>query len=315
MTARTPSVPTAGRAARFAAYVAGGAALAVVLAACGGGGSSASSVSSGSGATPSGSASFTAVSGKVIAASATSAAVQETSGPQTVEFSSGTHFTSTVSTTRSSLATGDCVTVSSNPADTGSSGTATPAPTSISAKTITVTSTAGCATGNGGPGAFAGGGFPGGGGFTPPAGGFSGTGSSPRPFPTGTAFPGFGGQRGSAGRGGFAGRGFGGAFGTVTSISPSSITVKSTFGSSRTVTVKTTSATTYDATSEGTATDVKKGLCVTAIGSDDVSGNLAARSVSISSPVNGSCPAPRVFGEFGGRGFGSGGLSGGAGSA
>jgi hypothetical protein len=48
-----------------------------------------------------------------------------------------------------------------------------------------------------------------------------------------------------------------------------------------------------------------------------VSGNLDARTVSISSPVNGTCPAARQFtGGFGRGGFGAtGGATGGAGGA
>jgi hypothetical protein len=191
---------------------------------------------------------------------------------------------------------------------------------------VTITSTSGCEQGIGGSGGFTTGrGFPGGGSFTPPAGGFGEGGT--RPTPTGTSFPGFG--SGSSGRGGFAGR-FGGAFGTIASITGSSFTVKSAFGAiagatptaatgtttGTTTTVKTTSTTTYDVTSTGSASQVKKGLCVNAIGSDDVSGVLDARSVSISPPVNGSCPATRGFtGGFGGPGFGSGSSTGGAGGA
>jgi hypothetical protein len=93
--------------------------------------------------------------------------------------------------------------------------------------------------------------------------------------------------------------------------------VTSSFGSDTTISVKTTASTTYEATTTGTASDVKQGLCVDAIGSDDVSGVLDARSVSISSPVNGTCPVARqLTGGFGRGGFGSaGGFPGGTGGA
>jgi hypothetical protein len=291
---------------RVATCAAGGATLSVVLAACGGG-SSPTSVASTTGSNSANNASFSSVSGKVIAASASSAAVQETSGPQTIDFSSSTRFTATASTTRSSLAKGDCVTVASTATGAGTSSRPTPGatpsvPRNVTARSVTVTSTSGCPQATGGQGGF--GGFPRGN-FTPPAGGF-GEGGTPRPFPTASGFP--GGRFGSGGSGGFR-TGFGGAFGTIAAISGSSFTVKSSFGSSTTITVKTTSSTTYDATSTTSASAVQKGQCVNAIGSDDVSGVLDARSVSISSPVNGTCPAPTTSfggfgGGFGGRGFG-----------
>jgi hypothetical protein len=203
--------------------------------------------------------------------------------------------------------------VSSTNTGTGGAGRPTPGatptfPTDVTATSVTVTSTSGCQQVTGGQGGFPGGqgGFPGGGSFTPPAGGF-GEGGTSRPVPTSSAFPGGSGSF----RGRFGGGGVGGAFGTITAIGGSSFTVKSSFGSGTTITVKTTASTMYDATSTGSATDVKKGLCVNAIGSDDVSGVLDAQSVSISSPVNGACPVPRQFGGF----VRSGGFPGGPGGA
>lgn len=305
---------TGRRTPRLAMIVGGGAALVTLLGACGGG--SSPSVSSTTGTSANGSAvSIASVSGKVIASSATSAAVQQTSGPATVDYGSDTRFTTTASTTRAALATGDCVTVSTGTTDSAATNGATAAPTTITAKTVTVTSTSGCQPPSGFGRVPGGGSFtpPAGGGFTPPAGGFGENGGTPRPFPTGSAFPRLG-----PGSGGFVRRAFGGAFGTIASITATSFTVTSPFGSSTTTTVKTTSSTMYDATSAGSAADVKSGKCVTAVGSDDVSGNLDARSVSISSPVNGSCPAaPAVggFGGFAGGRFATGGFPEGSGGA
>jgi hypothetical protein len=237
------------------------------------------------------------VSGKVIAASASSAAVQQTSGPQTIAFSSQTRFTSTSSATRASLVTGDCVSVESTDAGSSVSGSrptpgATPSfPTTLTAREITITSTSGCPQPTGGQGGF--GEFPRGG-FTPPPGATASSGAVAGGAEAGGSVP---------GPTTFRGR-FGGAFGTITAIAGSSITVKSTFGGSATTAVKTTSSTTYVTTASVSASAVKKGLCVTAIGADDVSGVLNARSVSISQPVNGSCPAQSFSGGgFGGPGF------------
>lgn len=302
------------RVVRRLTHVAGAATLGLVLAACGGS-SSPSSVSSTTGAGDASTTSFDAVSGKVIAASASSAAVQETSGPQTVDYGTDTRFTSTSSTSRSSLATGDCVAVTS--ADSGGADRVRPTPgatpsfpTKVTARSITVTSTSGCQQPT-----EAAGGFPRGN-FTPPAGGFGESGT-PRPFPSASGFP--RGRFGGSGtfRTGIGGA-FGGAFGTITAVNGSTIVVKSSFGSDNVTTVTTTSSTTYQATSTGSAADVKPGTCVNAIGSDDISGVLQARSVSISQPVNGECPAGSTFGGrgFGGPGFlTSGGAPGGTGGA
>ncbi len=130
-----------------------------------------------------------AASGSVAALGASSMEVQNAStGQTTVNWTSTTTFSKTVSEAVSSLASGDCVTVSGTPSKTSK--------TTIAARTITVqaASSTGSCTGGfraGGPsgtgGGFAGGGFPGGGTLRPrgaEGGAGGGTGSS---LPSGAA--------------------------------------------------------------------------------------------------------------------------------
>lgn len=316
--------------ARAITVAVGAATAAMMLAGCGGGSTPSSGTNSVGGSNPEGggtggtgasTTSFDVVSGKVIAASATSATVQATTGPSTVAFSSSTRFTKASSAVRSSLAKGDCVTVTSTRAATGGSGTgaaadgtATP-PTHVTARSVTVTSTSACSQLR--TQATPGGGFNG----TPPAGssprfngevpggrGFGGGGAPPQfsggggaPQPEATGSPGAGGSfSGGPGRV-LRGRFGGGVFGTITAINGSSFTVKPNFAQAGTTTVKTTADTTYEQVATASATDVTKGECLSAAGSTDVSGVLDARSASISQPVKGKCSAATP--SFGGPQF------------
>lgn len=111
------------------------------------------------------------------------------------------------------------------------------------------------------------------------------------------------GQRAGGGYGGGAG-GFG-LSGTVTAVTPSSITLAvrsfqrpsgsaspSSAASARVTTrsllVTTTGGTTYSIDSRGTAKNLLAGLCVTATGQQSAS-TLAARSLLVSQSVNGAC--------------------------
>lgn len=257
------------------AVVVGGTTLAFVLAGCGGG-STPSTSNRALSKSANDATAFDVVSGKVIAAGASTASVQGDTGPQSIAYSSTTRLTKTSSTTRSALATGDCVSV-------GSAGGSS----NVTARTVTITSTSGCPT---------------------PVSRRNGTtgpvnGGAPRPFATGS--PGFGGLQRGPGNTRFASRGI---FGTVVAVGPSSFTVRSVFGStSSRTTVKTTSSTAYAATTSATASDVVKGQCVNAVGTTDVSGVLEARSISISAPVKGGCPvsdAGLFVRNFGGPGPG-----------
>jgi len=275
---------------RFASVGAGLAALGMLVAGCGGS-SPASQVTSQS------AQSFDVVSGSVLAATATGASVQSASGPASIAYSSITRFTKTSTTQRSSLAKGDCVTVMPvRPSNAGaqattSGATAEPART-VTAAVVTVTSTSGCQRPNGTQ--FQGGpsrGF----GF-----GSGGSGEGGAPGPNRTGFPQPGGF--PSGGPGTARRGFfGGAFGTISSITGSTVALTTVFAQGGTTTVKTTSATVYDETVTATRTQVVAGECVNAFGTTDVSGVLDARSVSITKPVNGACRS--VSSPFGGGRF------------
>ncbi|HVV74989.1 MAG TPA: hypothetical protein VHC43_03060 [Mycobacteriales bacterium] len=279
---------------RALSVVAGVAGIGAVLAGCGGGSSPTTTLSAEGASGGATTSSFQVVSGKVLAASATTATVQAASGPSTVAFSSSTRFTKTSAVTRSSLAKGDCVMVATAEPATR---TATPSqpPSRVTARSVTVTSSTGCnvgARGQSPPGAQPQGGFARQFTGTPPTGGpgFSSGEQQPRPFATGS--PGSGGNR----RGFVRGRFGGGVFGTVTSIRASSFVVKPAFGQSGTTTVKTTSKTTYDEIASATASDVTTGACLSAAGTTDVSGVLDARTASISLSVKGQCPAASRFG-------------------
>ena len=97
-------------------------------------------------------------------------------------------------------------------------------------------------------------------------------------------------------RGGF------GAFGKVTAVSGTGFTVESARpGSSDTssVSVTTTSATTWTTSAKATSKDVKVGRCVNSVGRPDSTGAITATSIAVSQPVNGQCAV-----MFGGPGMG-----------
>jgi hypothetical protein len=272
--------------------IGGAVTLGVVLAGCGGGSSPSGNVTSGGAGAGAATTSFEAVSGKVIAASMTSATVQAASGPSTIAFNTATRFTKSSSTKRSSLAKGDCVTVASTDATVPTARSTTGAttngiprpPRKVTARSVTITSTSGCSQARPARGGFTG---------TPPGGGPAGQ------------------------RPGIVRNRFGvGVLGTVTSISGSTFTVASTFAESAMTTVTTTADTTYDAIATVSAADITKGVCLSAVGSTDVSGVLDARSVTISQPVAGACRSAAMPGG-GGRFFtnaGPGGPPGGSGA-
>ncbi|HEX3825546.1 MAG TPA: hypothetical protein VHV79_13890 [Mycobacteriales bacterium] len=283
--------------------------VAVVAAGCGSSGSTASP--NAPAASPSSSASanggpgtgrngqvfrrFVPVAGKVVSINSAGAQVQTSTGTSTVAWASSTRFSKIATISLAALVKGDCVTVSST-------GNTARAASAITARTVSVTSTSGCARGLG----RAGGGFGGGsGGGAPGNGNFGsaapfGSGGSPRPLPSGSGSPG----RGFGGPG-FNGQGFGGAFGTVASVSGSSFVVTSLIGSKK-VTVTTTPTTTFTATSSATQASLVTGTCASALGSKTSNGTVDALSITISTPTNGKCPAaptlrgPGGFGGFGG---------------
>jgi hypothetical protein len=89
-----------------------------------------------------------------------------------------------------------------------------------------------------------------------------------------------------------------GADGQLVQISGNTLTLSSTSGIDTTVTY--TASTVITKTSTGTVADVVPGVCITATGAKDATGAITAATVSVSSPVNGSCSAGFGFGGGGG---------------
>jgi hypothetical protein len=266
---------------------AGLATMALALAACGSGGGSTTSAASSPNPTSSAGTgrsggSFASASGKATQLGSSGVKVATSSGTATVVWAGSTRFTKVATSDKSSLAVGDCVSVTSAPGNAGSSATSAP----IKATTVTITGTSACAARTG-PGGFGSGGSSGGTPFPRPSG-----------APTGRPGGGFGGPGG----------GFRGAVGTVTSVSNAQIKLKTIgFGSSSPTTsrtVTTTSATTYRTSATSTSSALAKGSCVSAIGSKTSAGVIDAFSITMSAPTSGTCPVLSA-------GFGSGPFGGG----
>ena len=249
--------------------------------------------SAGGGNTASGARAFPGATGLLAQIDGSTLQVQGTDAQTAVTYSSGTRFSNTVATQRSSIVVGDCVQVRSpRPA----SGTGNPPPTAApSAATgpITAASVDISPAVNGTCSAFGGLGAPG---ARLP--GTSGDPTRPPGAPSGqTRGPGAGGN----GIGGF------GAFGKVTAVNGTSFSVESsrpqsssaTTGTPKTRIVDTTAATTYTRTAAATAKALVVGLCVTALGKASDTGSIAATSISLRPAQNGTCSS-----GFGRRGQG-----------
>jgi hypothetical protein len=300
--AATNRASAAGR--RWVPALAGLGIVVLSVAACGGNGTTAApatpaaTVASpavpGSSPTPTaGQAAFPGVVGTAAAVSGSNLEVQNpTSGQVTVTFTATTPITDTVAVTSKDVTVGSCVTVVGKPSATGA------AAKSVTATSVTISAPVkGACTAAGGFGGFGGGGF-GGGGFGRGGGGAGATprpSFSPRPRPSGS-------------RGAFGNGAFGGANGKVTLVSASGFVVQgrnraagsggSTGSTSTTsVTVTTTAATKYLKTITAAPSALKVGQCITALGTANSIGAIAARSIRISQPGPTGC----VTG-FGGRG-------------
>jgi Domain of unknown function (DUF5666) len=281
---------TLGR--RWAPTLAGVGIVVLAVTACGGGGTTATpatpAATVASPAAPSSSpaptgtrAAFPGTVGTAAAVSGSSLEVQNpTSGQVTVTFSASTAITDTVTVTSKDVKVGSCVTVAGKPAAAGT------ASKSVTATSVTISAPVkGNCTAAGGFGGFggggAGGGFGGGGGSSPrPS-------FSPRPRPSGS-------------RGAFGGGGFGGADGKVTSVSASGFVVQGRNPAAATgtsITVTTSATTKYLKTVTAGPSALKVGQCITAVGTPNSIGAVAARSIRISQPGPNGCVT-----EFAGRG-------------
>jgi hypothetical protein len=294
MIGATNRASAAGR--RWVPALAGLGLVVLGVAACGSGGSSAT-VAGTAAASPAAQASspaptpsqaaFPGVVGTAAAVSGSSLEVQNpTSGQVTVTFTATTPITETVTATAKDVTVGSCVTVVGKPSAAGS------ATGPVTATTVTISAPV---KGNCAGGAGFGGGGGGGGGFGPGGGG-AGVGAtprpsfSPRPRPTGS-------------RGAFGNGAFGGANGKVTSASATGFVVQArgrtagTAGTDISVTVITNSASKYLKTVTAKPSALKVGQCITALGTPNSIGAVAARSIRVSQPGPSGC----VTG-FGGRG-------------
>lgn len=269
-----------------------------VLAACGsssssGGGGASTTTESNGNRQPSAAFRGSSVSGTIKSVGSAGVAVKTSTGTSNVAFGTTTRFTTVSDASRSDVKSGDCISAGSKDGSFGA--------TELTATSISITSTSSCQDGFGG--GFGGGaprgGLPSGVPTGVPTGAPTGLppqgGSTTGGAPTGTP------PSGAPG-GGFGGRGpggFGGALGTVTSVSGSTIVIKSVSGSKTTIT--TTDNTTYSSRSTGKASDAMTGKCLSAFG--QTSGTtLDAATVTISSPSGGKCQADTA--GFGGLGLG-----------
>ena len=250
-------------------------------------------------------------SGSIAALQASSMEVQNAStGQTTVSWTTSTQFSKTVTEAVSTLAAGDCVTVTGTPSKSSK--------TTIAARSITVSSpssTGTCTAGPGNRGTSAGGAF--GGGFFRRSGG-SGSGGTRPSFPAGAA------------------RRFSGAAslaiasGKVTTVSGSTVSVTGvdvslgSFGKASTsksskssksakpvapktesLKITTSGSTTVSATQSAAATDLAVGDCVTAFGPSATNGAVTASTVRITSTGGATCTSGFGGGGFGGFGGGA----------
>ena len=297
----TNRASAAGR--RWAPALAGLGIVVLSVAACGSGGSSAT-VAGTAAASPAAQASspaptpsqaaFPGVVGTAAAVSGSSLEVQNpTSGQVTVTFTAATPIIETVTATAKDVTVGSCVTVVGKPSTAGSAT----GPVTATTVTISAPVKGTCAGGAG----FGGGGF---GGFGRGGGGAGGAGggATPRPSFSPRARP-------TGSRGAFGNGAFGGANGKVTSVSATGFVVQArgrTAGTAGTapaagtdisVTVITNSASKYLKTVTAKASALKVGQCITALGTANSIGAVAARSIRVSQPGPSGCVS-----GFGGRG-------------
>ncbi len=240
------------------------------------------------------------VSGIVAAVSGKTLQVQNDTSQTAVTYGTSTALTQSVPATAADVVVGMCAVVRSattasgtaTPAATAPAAPAAPAPTAVTASTVVLSPALNgtCAGGLGGFGGF--GGF--GGGFRGGPGATATDGSVPTDQPARVRPPGAGGRGG----------GFGGAVGIVTAVSSSGFIVanvafprgaatggdaSSSPPPTTSVAVSTTGATTYTKDAQATSSAIKAGVCVTARGTADSSGTLAATAIAIRPAVNGAC--------------------------
>jgi hypothetical protein len=258
-------------------------ALAVTACSSGGTGSTAAPAVSSSPAPASSQQAFPGVTGTAAAVSGSSLEVQNpTSGQVTVTFTSSTAITDDVSATPTDVKVGSCVTViGQSPASGGTASGATASRT-VTATTVSIsTPVNGDCTAAGGFGAA-------------------------RPQGNPSARPSFSARPRPSGSAGAFGGGFGGANGKVTSLSATGFVVQgrnpaaggNAGGTTTTVAVTTTSTTKYTKVADAKSSALKAGECITAVGTTNSIGAVAAKTIRISQPGANGC----VTGFGGGSG-------------
>jgi hypothetical protein len=301
-TTRSTSSATPGRQGTLRALaVAGPVLLALaVLSACGGGGTSPAAAS-----TPSQSAdaqpdrpaggpggAFPGADGLLAAVDGKTLQVQGTDTQTAVTYSGTTTITSTVKASASDIKVGSCVAARPAMAAAGSSSSAPTSADTVAAATVTISDPVDgtCVPAFGGAG---GGGRPG---------GQAGARPSGAPPASPGAVPSPGGPRGN-GRAPAA-------VGKVTSVDGDTFVVQRSAGpptvgagatgsaapAPTSVTVTTTNATVYTKSVKAGATALQTGTCVTAVGTADDTGTIAATSIAVRPADGGLC----TNGRFGG---------------
>ncbi|MGD0746707.1 MAG: DUF5666 domain-containing protein [Acidimicrobiales bacterium] len=259
--------------------------------------------------------------GSVAALQASSMEVQNTStGQTTVSWTSTTQFSKTVSESVSSLAAGDCVTVTGTPSKSSK--------TTIAARSITLltpSSTGSCTNrGTAGGTSTGGAGFGGAGGFNFRRGGAGGTSGTRPSFPAGSArrFAGAGSIAIASGKvTGVSGStvsvsgidispgSFAGGKAASSKSSKSSKSAKPVTPKTQNLKITTSGSTTLSSTQSAASTDLAVGDCVTAVGPSATNGAVTATTVRITSTGGATCTSG--FGGGGGGFFGGGGGGGG----
>jgi hypothetical protein len=265
MSAATTSRAAARRSwrRRWTPALAGFGIVALAATACGTAGTVATPAAPSSSPVPASTpAAFPGVVGTAAAVSGSSLEVQNpTTGQVTVTFTATTAITETLTVTSQDVTVGSCVTVVGQPSATGA------ATRSVTATSVTIsTPVKGNCIGTGG--------------FGGPRGAASPRPSfSPRPRPSGS-------------RGAFGSGSFGGANGKVTSLSASGFVVQGrnpVAGADTSITVTTTAASKYLEVVTAGPSALKVGQCITAVGTANSIGAVAARSIRISQPGPNGC--------------------------
>ena len=268
----------------------------VLASACGGGGAGAPAAPVAGQASPAPFApAFPGVTGELAAITGSTLQVQGASSQTGVTYTSATTITSTLPATASDVAAGLCVTVRTAALPSASPASPGTQPTSVTAGTVVLSQPVNGTCRSRGPA-----GLP----------GFGGPRASGRPRPSG--LPGGGPGGGAGRRGGFGVTGkvvsvAGGTFVVASSRLPRGAVPEPSTASSgplpvTNVTVTTTTATRWTKTVVVTPAAFVVGVCVTALGSADDTGTVAATAIALRPKQDGTCLSgfgPRVGGTNG----------------